>query len=165
MRAMARRSVPAILAVLAVSCAPFGEGVLGGGDSTSSFSSVGSPVAVPPGSADSQAHDLLLRALGDAIQAAANAGGSFATVDLKALASIDPELRAVGDVPASVGVVSIDLASKDGIVLSTRSRSGTTFCLSMVSATGVAIPEGGTVDAQGATSVTDCTGKDWMFAP
>jgi hypothetical protein len=164
MQAMVRRVLPSILAAMTVACAPFGEGIMGGG-STSSFSSIGSPVPAPPGGADSQAHELLLRALGDAIAVSGGAGGTFSAVEPSALTSADPQLRADGDVPARVGVVSINLASERGLVLSTKSKSGRSFCLSMVSASGLAPPDGGTVDAHGATSVEDCTGANWMFEP
>jgi hypothetical protein len=162
MRAVSRLS-PAFLVILAVACAPFGEGIIGGG-SSSSFSSVGSSVPAP-GDADTQAQELLFRALGDAISLTTSTGGSFADVDGLTLGGMDPGLDVVGDVPARVGVVSIDLASHDGLVMSTRSRSGRSYCISMASATGFSIPEGGTVDAHGATSVRDCAGKNWMSGP
>jgi len=159
---MFRRLAPAVLAATTVACAPFGEGIVGG-DSTSSFSSVGSPVPAPPGGADMQAQQLLLLSLGDAIQASSVAGGTFAAMDPAALAATDPQIRAVGDLPARVGVVSIDLASDRGLVLSTKSKSGKSFCVSMTSTSGFAPPNGGSVDAHGATTVEDCTGANWMF--
>jgi hypothetical protein len=78
---------------------------------------------------------------------------------------MNPGLDAAGDVPARVGVISINLASHDGLVMSTKSRSGRPYCISMASATGSSIPEGGTVDALGATSVRDCTGENWTSGP
>jgi hypothetical protein len=164
MQTMLRRVLPAVLAATTVACAPFGGGIMGGG-STSSFSSVGSPVPEPAGGADTQAQELLLRALGDAISASGMAGGTFAAIDPSALGSTDPQLRAVGDLSARVGVVTINLASDDGLVLSTKSKSGRSFCVSMTSASGFAPPDGGTVDAHGATNVKDYTGTNWMFGP
>jgi hypothetical protein len=80
MRAVSRRLSPAFLVVLTVACAPFGEGIVGGGGSSSSFSSVGSPVPAP-GGADVQAQELLFRALGDAMALTTSTGGSFADID------------------------------------------------------------------------------------
>jgi hypothetical protein len=151
-------------AALTVSCAPFGEGALGGGGSSSSFSSVGTPV--PAGSADIEARNLLMNVSGEAIVVSIDAG-TFAGLDPAALTSLDPSVRVAGDVPTRVGIVSINVASHDGLVMSTKSRSGRSFC---VSVTGLALanfspPEGGTVDAHGATSPGDCTGKDWVSNP
>ena len=164
MRAMTRRLLLIGFATLTVSCSPFGEGPFGGGGSSSSFSSVGSPV--PLGSPDQQAQELLMNVSSEAIAISID-GGTFASVDTTALSSMDPSVRVAGDVPARVGVVSINLASADGLVMSTKSRSGKTFCVSM---TGTAVanfapPSGGTVDAQDAASPTDCTGKDWVLNP
>ncbi len=164
MRTVIRRPVLFGLAALTVSCAPFGEGALGGGGSSSSFSSVGAPV--PAGSADLQAQGLLMNVSGEAIVVSIDAG-TFAGVDQATLTSLDPSVRVAGDVPARVGVVSINLASRDGLVMSTKSRTGRSFC---VSVTGLALanfslPEGGATDARGATSPEDCTGKDWVSNP
>ena len=163
MRTVTRRLSLIALAALTVSCAPFGEGALGGGGS-SSFSSVGSPV--PVGSADIQAKGLLMNVSGEAIVVSIDAG-TFAGLDPAEILSMDPSVRVAGDVPARVGIVSINLASRGGLVMSTKSRSGRSFC---VSVTGLALanfspPEGGTVDAQGATAAEDCSGKDWVSNP
>jgi hypothetical protein len=163
MRTVTRRLLLIGLAALTVSCAPFGEGALGGG-SSSSFSSVGAPV--PVGSADSKAQGLLMNASGEAIVVSIDAG-TFAGLDRQALTTLDPSVRVAGDVPARVGIVSINLASQDGLVMSTKSRRGKSFC---VSVTGLGLasfspPEGGTVDAHGATSAEGCTGKDWVSNP
>jgi hypothetical protein len=164
MRTVTRRLCLIGLAVLTLSCAPFGEGALGGGRSSSSFSSVGTPV--PVGSADLQAQGLLMNASGEAIVVSIDAG-TFAGLDRHALAALDPSLRVAGDAAARVGIVSINLAAEDGLVMSTKSRSGKSFC---VSVTGLELasfspPEGGTTDAHGATSAEDCTGKDWVSNP
>lgn len=70
-------------------------------------------------------------------------------------------MHVVDDVPAKVGVVSLNHAGVDGAVLSTRSRSGHVFCIALEKQAGT--PTTGTVDAQGATSVSDCSGKPWSL--
>lgn len=164
MRTVTRRLLLTGLAALTVSCAPFGEGALGGGGASSSFSSVGTPV--PAGSADIQAQGLLMNVSGEAIAISIDAG-TFAALDPAALASLDPSVRVARDVPARVGIVSINLASRDVLVMSTRSRSGKNFCISVagLDLSSFSPPEGGTVDAHGATSARDCTGKDWATNP
>jgi hypothetical protein len=163
MRTVTRRLSLIALAALTVSCTPFGEGALGGGGS-SSFSSVGTPVSV--GSADIQAQGLLMNASGEAIVVSIDAG-TFARLDRQALTAMDRSVRVAGDVPARVGIASINFASQDGLVMSTRSRSGKSFCVSVtgLELASFAPPEGGTVDAHGATSAEDCTGKDWVSNP
>ncbi len=152
------------LAALTLCCTPFGEGALGGGGSSSSFSSVGTPV--PVGSGDLRAKDLLMNASGEAIVVSIDAG-TFAGLDRRALTPLDPSVRLAGDAPARVGIVSINLASQDGLVMSTKSRSGTSFCVSVtrLELASFSPPEGGTVDAHGATSAEDCTGKNWVSNP
>jgi hypothetical protein len=85
-------------------------------------------------------------------------GTTYSGFDSTEGSSIEPSLTWVDDGPASLGVVSIDLASGAQVVLSTRSASGQTFCLADDAASG---GTSGTVDAQGATSTSDCTGDDW----
>jgi hypothetical protein len=164
MRTVTRRLSLIGLAVLTGSCALFGNGALGGGGSSSSFSSVGTPV--PVGSADIQAQGLLMTASGVAIVVSIDAG-TFAGLDRQALTALDPSVRVAGDGPARVGIVSINLASGYGLVMSTKSRNGKSFCVSVAGPelASFAPPEGGTVDAHGATSAEDCTGKDWVSNP
>jgi hypothetical protein len=72
---------------------------------------------------------------------------------------IDSTLSFVDGQPAAQGVVSIDAASGNVVVLSTQSARGATFC---VAGSGASGPRSyGTVDAQGATSLAGCTGEDW----
>jgi hypothetical protein len=160
-----RRVLPVCLVVLASACTPFGGGIFeGGGGSSGSFSS---PIPGGPGLGprDAQAQGLLFQALGDAMSSTGSVGGSFAGIDPRTVASFDPQLHVAGDVPARVGTVSINLAASDGLVMSTKSTSGTVYCISMSSSAGFAVPQGGTVDAHGATSVRACTGKDWVLNP
>jgi hypothetical protein len=72
--------------------------------------------------------------------------------------SIEPSLTWVGDEPAQMGTISIDLASDSQLVLSTRSASGATFCVGDDAMSGSSF---GTVDAQGASSASNCTGSSW----
>jgi hypothetical protein len=164
MRAMVRGLVLSGLVAITASCAPFGEGVLGGGASSESFSSVGAPV--PVGLPDQQAQELLMMASSNAIVASFDSR-TFADIDVDALTSMDPSVRIAGDVPARVGVVSINIAMDDGLVMSTKSSSGKTFCVSVTGASLASFspPEGGTVDAHGASSPGDCTGRDWVSNP
>jgi hypothetical protein len=164
MRAVTRLLLLTGLIGLTASCTPFGEGAFGGGASSSSFSSIGSPV--PVGSPDIRARDLLLGAFGDALAASMDAG-SFRGLDPAALVTTDPSIRVAGDVPARVGVVSVNLASGGGLVMSTKSGSGRVFCVSApdLGLANFAPPRGGTVDAHGATSTQDCTGRDWVSNP
>ena len=72
-----------------------------------------------------------------------------------------PSIHAVGDGAATVGVVSLNHAGTDGLVRSTKSRSGRVFCVALLTTGGQ--PMTGSVDAHGATSIADCTGKDWTL--
>ena len=72
-----------------------------------------------------------------------------------------PSIHAAGDITAKVGVVSLNRAGTDGAVLSTKSRSGRVFCVALLTTGGQ--PMTGSVDAHGATSIADCTGKDWTL--
>ena len=164
MRTMTRSLLVTALIGLTVSCAPFGEGIVGAGGASSSFSSVGVPV--PGGSPDMRAQELLMNAFDEAMVVSIDSG-SFAELDTQALLAMDPSTRVAGDVPARVGVVSIDLASADGLVMSTKSRSGKSLCIAAAAPSlgSFAGPSGGTVDADGATSVADCTGRDWVSNP
>jgi hypothetical protein len=161
---MMRGLVLSGLVAITASCAPFGEGALGGAASSESFSSAGAPVPVGP--PDQQAQELLMMASSNATVASFDSG-TFANIDVEALTSMDPSLRFAGDVPTRVGVVSINLASKNGLVMSTESTSGRSFCVSVTGASLASFspPQGGTVDAHGASSPGDCTGRDWVSNP
>jgi hypothetical protein len=135
-------------------CAPLGAGPFGGGDSAS-FGSIGTPVDT-----EAQAQDLLFGAW--IAVTASSAGGGFADVSPGTLHAFDPTMKVVGDAPAKVGVISLNHAGADGVVLSTKSASGGAFCLAV---THDATPKTGSVDAHGATSVDDCTGKSWSPLP
>jgi hypothetical protein len=145
-----------------VACAPFGPD-FGQGGAPSSFSSIGT--VVPPGPADAQAQGQLMNAVSTATILSVD-GGGFANFTPAAASQFDSSQKLVVGRPARVGVVSIDLASADAVVLSTKSGSGRFFCVSLrASQAFMATPVGGTVDAFGATSVEDCSGRDWVLSP
>ena len=82
---------------------------------------------------------------------------TYTGFDPRTATLIDPSLTYVGDEPASVDVVSINLADGGDVVLSTLSASGQAFCIANNISAG---ETRGTVDAQGAMGVSDCIG-DW----
>jgi hypothetical protein len=84
--------------------------------------------------------------------------GGFASTTPADLARADPSLTVVGDAPAKVGVISLNHAGKDGLVMSTKGTGGGFLCIAVTSAS---IPTTGSVDAVHATSVHDCSGKPW----
>jgi len=150
------RRIIAIVALGALTaCAPLGAGPFGGGDSSSSFGSIGAPVGP-----DAQAQDLLFGAW--IAVTAGSVGGGFANVTPGTLHGFDPTMKVVGDAPAKVGVISVNHAGADGVVLSTKSGSGHAFCIAITSG---GEPKTGSVDSQGATSVGECTGKSWSPMP
>ncbi len=103
---------------------------------------------------DTKAQSLLASAWASVMS---TANGQFDHVD-KASISTNPMLKVVGDVPARVDVISVDHIGSDGVVMSTKSSSGTVFCIAV---TTDPIPITGNVDAQGATSISDCSGTPW----
>jgi hypothetical protein len=149
-----RRAIAIVALAALTACAPLGAGPFGGGES-SSFSSIGAPVG-----ADAQAHDLLFG--GWVAVTASSVGGGFAGVTPGTLHAFDQTMKVVGDAPAKVGVISVNHAGADGVVLSTKSGSGHAFCIAV---TPGGTPKTGSVDAQGATSVDDCNGKSWSPLP
>jgi hypothetical protein len=96
-------------------------------------------------------------ALTSALQAAQtyfSESSSYAGLNPTTAQSMEPSIRWTGGSRARVNVVSIDLAAPTEVVLSTKSTSGTSFCIG-------AGPSGtvyGSVDAAGATSVASCSG-------
>jgi hypothetical protein len=96
-------------------------------------------------------------ALTSAMQAAQtyfSESSSYAGLNASTARSVEPSIRWTGGSPARVDVVSIDLAAPTEVVLSTKSASGTSFCIG-ASPTGTVK---GSVDAAGATSVASCAG-------
>jgi type II secretory pathway pseudopilin PulG len=83
---------------------------------------------------------------------------TYSGFDSTAGSSIEPSLTWVGNEPAQMGTISIDLASDSQLVLSTRSASGATFCVGDNAMSGSTF---GTVDAQGASSASSCPGASW----
>ncbi|MEX0833197.1 MAG: prepilin-type N-terminal cleavage/methylation domain-containing protein [Actinomycetota bacterium] len=69
----------------------------------------------------------------------------------------------VADSPATIGRVTINLASPGEVVMSTVSTAGDPFCIGGDAAAGVGTGGvvRGSIDAAGATAVTDCTGAQW----
>ena len=84
--------------------------------------------------------------------------GAFDRVDKGSTATTDPTLKVLGDVPARVDVIGVDHIGSDGVVVSTKSSSGKVFCIAVPADP---IPITGSVEAQGATSISDCSGKAW----
>jgi hypothetical protein len=68
--------------------------------------------------------------------------------------SIEPSIRWAGSTPARANVVSIDLATGEQLVMSTKSVSGKPFCIG--DNAGVVVY--GRMDGAGATTATSCTG-------
>lgn len=138
-------------------CTPAGLGPFGGGAS-SQFSSVGA--AIDP--TDSGAQSLLLDASTVAMVIALDEGGTtFVGLTAEQMRELDPSVKVVGDAPARVGVVSLNYAGDDGAVLSTKSKSGRAFCVTVTS-NAASAPLAGSVDAHGATSLKACAGKNWL---
>jgi hypothetical protein len=121
-----------------------------GGEASSSFGTV-----APQLGADFDAHGLLVAAW---LAVASTNPDGYAELTPGAIKGVDPTLDVVGDAPAQVGRVSVNMAGPDGLVFSTKSRSGMVFCLAVG---GDGIPRTGSVDAHNATSVDDCSGKAW----
>lgn len=102
---------------------------------------------------NTEAQSTLTSAL-QAAQTYYSESSSYAGLNPTTAQSMEPTIRWTGGSEARVNVVSIDLAAPTEVVLSTKSTSGTPFCVG-------AGPSGtvyGSVDAAGATSVASCTG-------
>jgi hypothetical protein len=83
---------------------------------------------------------------------------SYDAVTPNDIGAIEPSLTFVGDEPAAVDAVSINLMAGDEIVMSILSETGRAFCIGHSSDETVY----GTVDAKGATSLSDCLdSKPW----
>jgi hypothetical protein len=149
-----RRAIAIVALSTLTACAPLGGGPFGGGESSPII-----PIG-PPQGANAEAQNLLFGAW--VAVTASSVGGGFADVTPGTLRGFDPTMKVVGDAPAKVGVISLNHAGTDGVVLSTKSGSGDVFC---VAATAGGTPKTGSVDAQGATSVEDCNGKSWSPLP
>ena len=100
---------------------------------------------------DRVAQSMLRNALVAALTAYTDAQ-SFDRVGPKQIGLIEPSLDFVGDVTATTGAVSINLANGDAVVMSVSSKTGRTFCIGHDSDRTVY----GTVDAVGARSLDDC---------
>jgi hypothetical protein len=149
---MRRTLALAVIALCALSaCAPFGFGGPLGGESSGSFSSVGAPIGL-----GGAGQALLLEAWG--ATSASMAMGNPTDVTPATLKAMDPNLEAVGDAPARVGVISINHVGSDGIVMSTKGKDGKAYCIAVLPD---GSPKTGTADAQNATSVKACTGATW----
>ena len=128
------------------------------GGASSEFSSVGSPVS----QGDAEAQALLLDvASGAMVIALDEGGGGYDGLTAAQVSALDPSMHVVGDVPAKIGVVSLNHSGPEGAVLSTKSTSGRVFCVALTEQQ--PMPKTGSVDAHGATSVHDCTGKRWSL--
>ena len=78
--------------------------------------------------------------------------GTYKGFDPDTASEIEPSLPWEGDRPAAARVVSINLAERSLIVLSTLSDSGRAFCIGEEAG----VVAYGTKDARGARSVRDC---------
>ena len=85
-------------------------------------------------------------------------GSTYTGFDASSAASIEPALPWVGDQAAASNAVSIDVAEGSQLVLSTRSASGTSFCIADDAGSSTRT---GTVDARGATTAAGCAGAAW----
>lgn len=75
------------------------------------------------------------------------------------LGMVEPSFPFVGDEPATVDAISVNLLAGDEVVLSLLSESGEAFC---VGRRGSAMTVFGTTDAVGAASIADCSErKSW----
>jgi Tfp pilus assembly protein PilE len=95
--------------------------------------------------------------LASALQAAQTyyaESSSYAGLNPSTAQQMEPTLRWTGGSAARLNVVSIDLAAPTEVVMSTKSASGTPFCIG----SGPTGTVKGSVDAAGATSVASCTG-------
>ena len=102
---------------------------------------------------NTQAQSTLTSAL-QAAQTYFAESSSYAGLNPSSAQSVEPTIRWTGGSPARVNVVSIDLAAPTEVVMSTKSTSGTSFCIG-AGPTGTVY---GSVDAAGATSVASCNG-------
>lgn len=152
-----RRGIAVLALSVLTACGPIGVGPFDGGAS-SSFSAI-APVT-PLGGPDHEAQSLLVSAWLTAT--ATSLGGGFGDVTPGSVRALDPTMDVVGDAPARVGVISLNHAGADGVVFSTKSGSGNFYCLAT---TADGAPGTGSVDAHGATSVDDCSGKAWTPLP
>ncbi len=100
---------------------------------------------------DRGAQATLRNALAAALTAYTDAQ-SFDRVGPEQIGPIEPSLDFVGDVTATTGAVSINLAKGDSIVMSVMSGTGRPFCIGHEADRTVY----GTVDAVGARSLDDC---------
>jgi len=83
-------------------------------------------------------------------------GDSYKGWDPTDAARIEPSLSYVGDRTATVGVISINLATKAEVVMSTVSESGQAFCIADApTGSGTTF---GRVDVSGAASTGACIG-------
>lgn len=81
---------------------------------------------------------------------------SYRGWDSSDAAAIEPSLSYVGDLPATAGLISINLVTKAEVVMSTVSDSGQAFCVADApSGSGTTF---GRVDAAGAKSSVACNG-------
>src|SRR5205085_6472127 len=96
---------------------------------------------------NTQAQTTLTSAL-QAAQTFYSESASYAGLNPTTAQSVEPTIRWTGGSPARVNVVSIDLAAPTEVVLSTKSTSGTSFCIG-AGPTGTVY---GSEDAAGATS-------------
>jgi len=92
-------------------------------------------------------------------------GDTYSGFDAGAAAAleIEPAVTFVGDEPASTGVVSINLARTDQIVMSTLSGDGEPFCIGEDLSTGTTTF--GSVDGVGASDASACSGDSWLSSP
>ncbi len=111
--------------------------------------------------ADQTAKNNLVSALAD-MKVCMTGADNFDPCTSKAATTIDQGLTWVGNVPAKVGVISIDYAKGPTVILSTLSTSGHYFCAAKdLSASGLGTTYGHR-DAVGATTASGCgTASGW----
>jgi hypothetical protein len=83
---------------------------------------------------------------------------SYAGFDPELGEAIEPSLAWYPDTPAVLGAISINLATGDDVVLSTKSETGQAFCIAEHDEGPTAGTYYGRVDALGATDATSCAG-------
>jgi hypothetical protein len=84
---------------------------------------------------------------------------SYAGFDPEVAETIEPSLTYYSNTPAVVGAISINLATDDDLVLSTKSESGQAFCLAEHDEGPSSGTYYGQIDAAGAADAMSCAGR------
>jgi hypothetical protein len=85
-------------------------------------------------------------------------GSTYAGFDPEVAKFIEPSLVWYANTSAGPGVISINVATDDDVVLSTKSASGQAFCIAELDEGPDAGTYYGRLDALGVTDATSCTG-------